>query len=286
MNRNVWWGWILVLGLSTGCKEKSDSSSEPAAPPPATSTPSVPETGGTVPAETVAVSGKVLIEDGFESGDYSAWSSLWTTQDVTINSNAMFVRSGSHSAKLHYVIPATSGAEHQDTNRWFEFKHTGVDHVLVRGYVYFGPHLYAGVARKLYYFKDPSGPDGSPNFHWAVVLGTFGYDLAMGPGPYDSTATEADFALSWNLYRFQPGRWYRLETEIKANTPGMRDGYVKVWVDGLLVLIRTNMNLRGNFTTKLTRFEIGRQADRVDYMPVDEYRYWDDLLILENPVVP
>lgn len=77
----------------------------------------------------------------------------------------------------------------------------------------------------------------------------------------------------------KPNQWYKLEIEVKANTPGVRDGEVRVWVDGNLVLNRTNMNLRGTLSTGITKFQVGRQADRLKNIPVDEYRYWDDIVI-------
>ena len=58
---------------------------------------------------------------------------------------------------------------------------------------------------------------------------------------------------------FQRGRWYAVEYQVKLNTPGMKDGSVKLWVDGNLVASKEALNIRGNggSNVKLNRLRIG-----------------------------
>jgi len=59
-----------------------------------------------------------------------------------------------------------------------------------------------------------------------------------------------------------------------------------VWVDGQTVWERDGLNLRGNYNTPITRVEVGRQADRLNYARVDEYRYWDDISVDTSYIGP
>jgi hypothetical protein len=58
---------------------------------------------------------------------------------------------------------------------------------------------------------------------------------------------------------FQRDRWYAVEYQVKLNTPGQRDGSVKVWVDGVLAAQKTGINIRGNGGkgVRLNRLRIG-----------------------------
>jgi hypothetical protein len=59
--------------------------------------------------------------------------------------------------------------------------------------------------------------------------------------------------------RFERGRWYAIEYQVFLNTPGLRDGWVKIWVDGVLAAQKTGINIRGNggSTVKLNRIRLG-----------------------------
>jgi hypothetical protein len=58
---------------------------------------------------------------------------------------------------------------------------------------------------------------------------------------------------------FQRGRWYAVEFQVFLNTPGLSDGSVKIWVDGVQVGSKTGINIRGNggSTVKLNRIRVG-----------------------------
>jgi len=233
---------------------------------------------------TTSAPGQVLFQNDFESGDFSAWDfvwnlglpNAWTVQDE-------IVHSGKYAARVHYYIDG--GAEHQDDNSNIEkqFK-PGLEHLFVRGYVYIPTPNPAGspnVQRKLFYLKDPEGPDGTPNYRWAVIVHTFGSPGSLvltwvGPG---GTRSE------WDLAFLEFNRWYCLELEVRANTVGQSNGRLGLWVDGLLVHERNDLQLRG-ISTGINRVEIGRQADRLNYAPVDEYRYWDDISVDTSYIGP
>jgi hypothetical protein len=58
---------------------------------------------------------------------------------------------------------------------------------------------------------------------------------------------------------FQRGRWYEMEYQVFLNTPGRNDGWVKIWIDGVLAGSRTGLNIRGKggWNVKLNRVRVG-----------------------------
>jgi hypothetical protein len=56
------------------------------------------------------------------------------------------------------------------------------------------------------------------------------------------------------------GRWYCYELMVKANTPGLRDGRIAMWLDGALVADFQNLRLRDTTALKIDRFAIDLHA--------------------------
>lgn len=58
---------------------------------------------------------------------------------------------------------------------------------------------------------------------------------------------------------FQRNRWYAIEYQVILNTPGQKNGLVKIWVDGVLAATKSGINIRGNggSTVKLNRVRLG-----------------------------
>ncbi len=241
-----------------------------------------------------------FLSDGFESGDFSKWSGIWNSTDVTINSNPSFARSGTYSAQIHYSICSTCGDAHQDVNRFVELDlgtasglSNGVDHIFVRGSVYFKTPEPGGsveIQRKVFYIKSPSGSGGVPNAYWAVVLTTDG--LLSAPDQLEPYLVVSNAALGGGTTRLWSGtaadehlefdRWYDLQIEVRANTPGVPNGRVALWLNGAKVYESDSLDLRRDSALGISRIEVGSQADRFSYLPVDEYRYWDDLRISDS----
>lgn len=68
---------------------------------------------------------------------------------------------------------------------------------------------------------------------------------------YLPTSVKSGTSIRRGSWRFQPGRWYALEQEVALNTPGQRNGRIKVWVDGRLVLDEGNLVFRTVDTLKI-----------------------------------
>jgi hypothetical protein len=252
----------------------------------------------TVGAATPPAPAGPVFQTGFEDGSLpSGWDAV--TSNVSINSNPSFVHSGFYSAQIHYTICGDStntacGAAHQDANRYFSknFDSTngfpnGLDHFFLRGYVYLKSPEPAGtklpIQRKLVYFMENNGAA-----NWSIVLDTFS---AASYGDRMSVTITTIYAGSsqaiyWDKAFINYDQWYCLELEIKANTPGLSDGVLTLWVNGTQVWQTTTANLRGSYTTGIGHIKTGDQADRGNYLPVDEYRYWDDIVISTSHIGP
>ncbi len=90
------------------------------------------------------------------------------------------------------------------------------------------------------------------------------------PGDFGS-----DFVVRPNITP-ELGRWYSYELMVRANTPGMRDGRVAVWLDGVLVGDFPNLRLRDVATLKIDQFGIGLH---VYSNPSRETRKWYDNVV-------
>ncbi len=74
--------------------------------------------------------------------------------------------------------------------------------------------------------------------------------ITFNGGPVDWGGAE-------NAMRFQRGKWYLIETEVKLNEPGKSNGLVRMWVDGKLFAEKTGINIVGNQTTQINRVLFG-----------------------------
>lgn len=74
------------------------------------------------------------------------------------------------------------------------------------------------------------------------------------------TAYERDgtgYAIDPNWTKLPRGQWVRIEQEVVLNTPGERDGVLRVWIDGELKLEATSMSYRSDDKAVFT----GAQVD-------------------------
>jgi hypothetical protein len=159
-----------------------------------------------------------------------------------------------------------------------------LDHVFVRGYVYVKSPEPGGtkepIQRKLVYYMDnPS------SLLWSAVLDTFSASGRMQVAVTNAYVGRTQIVY-WELAYLDYDQWYCLELEIKANTPGASDGVFRLWINGTQVWEKTNADMRGTYTTGIGHIRVGEQADRTNYTPVDEYRYWDDVVISTSLIGP
>jgi hypothetical protein len=90
----------------------------------------------------------------------------------------------------------------------------------------------------------------------------------------------------WGLATLSWNQWYCIELEVQANTPGSSDGILTLWINGTQVWQKTGVNLRGTATTGIQAVRVGEQVNRYNYNPINEYRYWDDIVISTSYIQP
>jgi len=273
-----------------------------------------PETSDQAFAVTVAAStvpGAPIFSDNFESGNFAAWTGLHSgsgTYPPTVQSTIK--HGGTYAYGQHYFICADStnsacGAAHQDLNRSVvKILSPGLTHFFVRGYLYFktpeaGATSGAIIQRKLIRFSDSpsSGGVNATGTTYGFILGSFNassgvytstINLVFGTGATVVSACSPGTSVPYSGFiTLNYNTWYSVELEIQLNTPAVADGIVRIWVGGVQVFNHTDINLRDSCTNPLTYFDFGDQADRTNYAAVDEYRYWDDIIIsATGPIGP
>lgn len=85
----------------------------------------------------------------------------------------------------------------------------------------------------------------------------------------------------------ESGRWVCVESRVKLNTPGQKDGYAALWVDGRLDAERTSLDFCGAYAGRGASVNaIFLEAYWNDGSPVDQYRWYDDFVVSSEPVGP
>ncbi len=83
----------------------------------------------------------------------------------------------------------------------------------------------------------------------------------------------------------ESGRWVCVESRVKLNTPGKKDGLNQLWIDGRLEAERKNLNWRGSYT------QHGINAVFLETYwnqgsPVTQNRWIDNFVISTEPIGP
>jgi hypothetical protein len=78
------------------------------------------------------------------------------------------------------------------------------------------------------------------------------------------------------------GRWYGYEVMLRANTPGMRDGRIALWLDGVLIADFQNLRLRDVETLRIDRFNLSLH---IGSNTMAETRKWYDNVVAARSYV-
>lgn len=253
----------------------------------------------TISGNTTAQAQTILFSWDAETGDFSQWDSTQSggCGAGTLAANTVLPHAGSYSAELHFIIPGDQCASHQDQNIYMAKTIVDRTHFFLRGYVYLKTPEPGGtqnaIARKLYYLQDKPSPD-----NWSFILGVTGNNgtnwmtIAVQNGPIGGTSTTyyPQGVINYDT-------WYSIELEIQNSTVTSPpwNGVVRIWVNGTQWEIQDggsnplpddeyDLNRGQNYP--LEWFQIGQQADRDNFLPVDEYRYWDDIKIALSYIGP
>jgi hypothetical protein len=78
------------------------------------------------------------------------------------------------------------------------------------------------------------------------------------------------------------GRWYSYEMMVKANTPGLRDGRIALWLDGALIADFPNLRLRDTTDLKIDRVALQLHA----YGGANSKKWYDNVVIARSYIGP
>lgn len=87
--------------------------------------------------------------------------------------------------------------------------------------------------------------------------------------------------------RIEPGRWQCLELMVKANTPGSKDGQIRVWQDDHQIIGVTKIRFRDDSAVKIRRFAVVNYwggSLRSDTSPEDQRIYIDNYVVSGEPI--
>ena len=88
---------------------------------------------------------------------------------------------------------------------------------------------------------------------------------------------------------FKPGRWQCVETYVRMNTPGKKDGIIRSWLDGEKSLEVTNLHFRDDADLKIDQFEFETffgGGDPSWASSRDQHAWFDGFVLASNYVGP
>lgn len=88
---------------------------------------------------------------------------------------------------------------------------------------------------------------------------------------------------------FVPDQWYLIEHRVVMNTPGVADGILQGWFDGVLAVERTDVQLRdsgnGSLGISSLYFSTFFGGNAADWAPLrDEIVFFDDIVVSTSPI--
>jgi len=258
----------------------------------------------------------VIFADDFESYSSSSqlwgnWDNIYQQQNVTITINPADVFSGQRSLQMR--IPAQSS---NIANAVDKHLNPTRDIVFVRAYTKFvgGYNVsgseHNGLTISAQYCCPGVPANGTNKFYVDVENGR---DLASAnPGFTNSYVYYPQQRGAYGDHWFPDGtvlpfsntpgnfgpyfvprpnfipnlnQWYCYELMVQANTPGLRDGRVAIWIDGNLIADFQNVRLRDVSTLKidvvsLTLFIAANTA------PTDALKWYDNVVIATSYIGP
>ncbi len=105
------------------------------------------------------------------------------------------------------------------------------------------PGLYGGVGN-----SGGKIPDGTDGFSFRLMWGKNGAGEVYAYLPSSVTYGTGFFR---GAFYFKPGVWHDVVQELRLNTPGLGDGYVRLWLDGKLVGEQAGLVIRSVDSLKI-----------------------------------
>ena len=226
-------------------------------------------------AEPICSTPAVIFCDDFETEILpGVWQDGYDPARHTITSDLTNVYKGGKALQTTYPAGSDGGW----LTRWFM---PGYDHTYARLYVKVETGWQCGTnCTKVFAFygnridnqwsgsgQAGTRPNGTDWFYTALV--TLNWSRQPDPGElifysYFPEMTQAPDGMYWGNFFFQtdpreavqPGRWYCLELELQANTPGAHDGFQRMWIDGAFKGEVLNMRWRDTTDVRINALQL------------------------------
>ncbi|WJG08472.1 polysaccharide lyase [Aliiglaciecola sp. LCG003] len=122
----------------------------------------------------------------------------------------------------------------------------------------------------------------SSNQDWAarMPIGSYIYEV--------DTKNKYGKSIPWGdeLSTLQPGKWYSIEQYLKLNTPGEEDGILTVWIDGIKIFHRNNLNFRTTDNLKIEKIWMNYYFGGVAKPSKNFDMYLDNVVIASSYIGP
>ena len=233
----------------------------------------------------------VLFADGFEdyaqaSDLYARWDAVYQEPDIRIATESENVYGGAKA--LEFTVPQQSDELSNATDKVVSPER---DALFLRYYSKFQPPYdvvgssHNGSMISAHYFENgqatPGVPANGTNKFLANLENWRGEEATPSPGLLNIYVYHPEQRSQWGDHFFPSGgvtpyspdpfdfgpdfvsrpdvvpdldRWYCYEYMVKANTPGLRDGRIAFWLDGVLAADFQNLRLRDIDSLKIDRF--------------------------------
>ncbi len=100
-----------------------------------------------------------------------------------------------------------------------------------------------GFAARMMWLTSHTGQPGAPKQKTTHAIS---YSKFVGSG-YDGDGKdedETDFSSNGKLTVLTSNKWYDIKQRVKMNDPSKSNGFIKIWVNGTLVVNQTNIRFR------------------------------------------
>ena len=229
-------------------------------------------TGGNNPPPVQTGNTNLPFESDFEEGNWTEWNGGHSSSMSIISDNA---NSGSYCARA----PLTAGT-HSDNYLDFYFgdhiNYGGdkLEEVYLRVYSKFNSgYVWPNDDHKIALINITDGQTSQRRYQVGI--------LVNNQGQYFVEHTDID---DWRFYDMPQNQgspvdvrfdvWEKLKLYVKLNTPGNADGILKLWVNDVLKVSYTNVNITENTGYGLNKLILSSYA--VDASGSNGFQYFDD----------
>ena len=173
--------------------------------------------------------------DGFEYTSTTTLKAVWSSSCTATQHTGIMepstarAYSGSRSLKLTYI-----GDNPVQTCFMDRFYPASTETMYTRIYMFLDNFRPSNINTKLYNHSNTENIGRYPVFWWSLV----------GTSNTHRMGVEGSAVTNLPAGTFPSGRWVCMETRVTLNTPGVANGIIQSWIDGVPRLNSTNLLLR------------------------------------------